>query len=107
MSESGGVPGLPVSHAPHSHNPGVDGARDAILELDVDLWHVEVLLVISKVFLDVPLGRSVHHVSQLESLDCLVLWHHSSAVGAPHNVGVTPVLLAPSIISPLRWHLYI
>ena len=101
MSESGGVSALAVVNRADSHDSGVDGAADTVGKLHVDLWHLEILLVVCVVFLDVSLGRGVHHVSLLEALDGLVLGNHPTAVSASASVRVALVLLVSPVVSPL------
>ena len=83
---------------------GVDSAGDTVVLLDVDLGHVEVLLVVRVVLLDISLGRGIDHVSHLESLDGLVLTDASSAVKASDDIGVSLVLLTASSVSSLSRH---
>ena len=83
---------------------GVDGARDAVLLLDVDLGEVEVLLIVSVVLLDVSAGRSINHVAHLEALDGLVLSDTPAAVNTSDDVGVALVVLSTTVVSSLRWH---
>ena len=69
-----------------TNNTGVNTASDAVLLLDVDLGQTEVSSVESKVIFDVSLGRAVHQVAHLESLDGLVLGGHLGAVKATNGV---------------------
>ena len=85
----------------NSDNSSVNGTRDAVALLDIDLWQGELGVLISIVLLDVSLGGSINHVSHLESLDGLILWSASTAVEASHNVCVTLVLLTSPVISSL------
>lgn len=84
-----------------TYNTGVDGARDTVLLLNIDLGQVELLLVIGRVLLDVSPGGSVDHLSHLEALDRFVLGHDTGAVDAPHDVGVSLVFLPSSVVPSL------
>ena len=103
LSQLGGVSLISVTSGlgSHSNNSGVNGAGHAVLLLNVDLWQLEVAVIIGVVLLDVSLGRSVHHVSHLEPLDGLIFWGVSTAVQASNTGGVTLVLLPSSVISSL------
>ena len=84
-----------------THDTSVDGARDTILLLNINLGQVELLLVIGRVLLDISPGGSVDHLSHLEALDRFVLGHDTGAVDAPHDVGVSLVFLSSSVVSSL------
>lgn len=92
------------SGRPNADNTRVDGTRDAVLQLHVDLGQCEQLLVVCIVVFDVSLGGAVDHLAHLESLNGLVFADEASAVVAPHRVRVTLVLLSSSVVSSLRWH---
>ena len=79
----------------------VDAARDAVLELNVDLGESELFSFVGGVLLDISTGRAVNHLSHLEALDGLVLRHNPAAVDASNHVGVTLVLLSSSVVSSL------
>ena len=86
----------------------MDSAGNAVLLLDIDLGQVESLgVLVSEVVADVSLGGSIEHVSHLESLDGLVLWHDSGAVDAADNVRVALVILRSTVVTSLRWHIFI
>ena len=55
LSELGGVSLLSVLDSSVADDSRVDGARDAVGELDVDLGHLEVGRVVGVVFLNVSL----------------------------------------------------
>ena len=74
-----------------THDTGVNTASDAVLLLDVDLGQIEVRCLESKVVFDVSLGRAVHQVAHLESLDGLVLGGHLGAVKAANSVRMSLV----------------
>jgi len=82
----------------------MDSARDAVLELDVDLGQGKGLLVICIVVFDVSLGGAVDHLAHLESFDRLVLANEAGAVVAAHRISMALVLLSSSVVSSLRWH---
>ncbi len=84
-------------------NSGVTGARNAINVFEVSLWDDQLIIV--EVHLDILVGSGLDNVLNLESLDALVLWNGSSAVGADDNSAVASVSLISSIISSLLWHL--
>ena len=90
-----------------THNTGVNTASYAVLLLDVDLGQTEVSSLESKVVFDVSLGRAVHQVAHLESLDGFVLGDESGAVVAADGLCKSLVLLASSVISSFDWHLKI
>ena len=79
----------------------MDGAGNAVLLLDVDLGEMEVLLVVSKVVLNVSSGGTINHVSHLESLDSFILGNASTAVDATNNVRVTLVFLSSTVVTSL------
>ena len=82
----------------------MDSARDAILELDIDLGQSKGLLVVCIVVFDVSLRGAVDHLAHLESFDRLVLGNETGAVVATHRIGMALVLLSSSVVSSLRWH---
>ena len=104
LSELGGVSVSSVLNSSVSHNTGVNGARDAVGLLDVNLGHLEVSLSVSVILLDISLGGGIDHVSLLEALNGLVLGDDSTAVSASHSISMTLVLLVSSVVSSLRWH---
>ena len=79
----------------------MDGARHAVLLLDVDLGENEVLRVVCVVVLNVSTGGSVDHLSHLEALDRFVLWHTSGTVDASNGILVTAVVLGSTVVSSL------
>jgi len=85
----------------------VNGARDAVLDLDVNLGQVELSLGESRLLLDVSLGGAVNHVAHLKAFHSLVLGADLCAVKATNDVGVATVLLVPSVISSFSWHIFI
>ena len=89
-------------------NTGVDGTSDAVLLLDVKLGQVEELgVLVCKVFFHVSPGGAVEHVSHLESLNSLVFWHDSGAVSAAYDICVALVILRSTVVTSLRWHIFI
>lgn len=53
VSELGCIPGLLVLGRSDTDSPTVNCTRNTVLGLDVDLWHVEVSLIVGIVFLDI------------------------------------------------------
>ena len=84
-----------------TYDTSVDGAGHTVLLLDVDLGKCEVLLVVCVVVLNISTRGPVNHLSHLEALDRLVLWHASGAVDASHSILVAAVVLASAVVSSL------
>lgn len=103
FSQLGRVSDVPVAAGLTSdtHDSRVDGARDAVLLLDIDFWEHEELLLVCRSLLDILLGRRVDNSLHLEPLDRLVLWHTSSAVDAHDDVRVSLVFFTPTVVSSL------
>ena len=108
VAEFGGVSLESISFGSGSANSradtndtGVDGTRHAVLQLDVDLWECEVLLIVCVVVLDVSTGGTVDHLSHLEALDSLVLGDASGAVVASNGVLVAAIVLGSTVVSSL------
>lgn len=83
-----------------SHHLGVDGTRDAVVELVVKLW--EGVLGVDRGLRDISDGGRLDHVSDGETLDGLVLWHTSRAVGATDRLGVSSTVLVSTVVSSLH-----
>jgi hypothetical protein len=107
LSQLSGVSNFSIITASNSDNSGVNGTRDAIAKFDIYFRHLEVLLVVCVIFLDISLRWGVHHVSLLETLDSLVLGNHSTTVSASDSVCVTLVFLVSSVVPSLWWHIYL
>lgn len=73
------------------NNLSVDGARNAVLELQVHLWDWVVLE--DGGISQVADGGDLNHVADGESLDGLILWCASRAVGAADWLDVSTSLL--------------
>lgn len=106
-SDLGGVTSVTVTSSlgAHSDNSGVDGARDAVVLLEVELRQVELSIAVSGVILDILSRGLIDELLHLESLDGLVLRDNSAAVHAVGDVVVALILLASSVVSSLRWHI--
>jgi hypothetical protein len=77
----------------------VNGARDTVVKLDVQLR--QSVLIVDRSFVQVTHGSGFNNVAHGEALDGLVLWDAASAVDAAYWLDVTTALLAASVISPL------
>ena len=106
LSQSGSVALLTVNNTSDTNDSSVDGAWNAVRELHVDLWHLEVRLVVCVVFLDISLWGGIDHVALLETLDGLILGDTTTAVSASDCVSVALVLLVPTVVSSLWRHIY-
>jgi hypothetical protein len=80
-------------------NVSVNGARHAVVQLDVELW--QCVLVIHGGLVNITNGRGFNHVTDGEALDSFVLWDATSAVGATDGLNVSATLLVTSVIPPL------
>lgn len=83
-------------------NLGVNGARNAVVDLKVELR--KSILLVDRLLRDISNGGSLNHVSDEVSLDGLVLGDHSSAVRAADGGNVSSSLLAASVVSSLLRH---
>ena len=81
----------------------VDGARDAVVELGVQLG--ELVARVDRSLRDVPDGRSLDDVPDDELPDGLVLGAGSGAVGAPDVVDVAAAVLGTTSVASLDGHL--
>ena len=73
---------------------GVDGARDAVRDLDVQLWqHV---LIVHAGLADVTDRSGLDDVAHREALHSLVLRDGTRAVRAAHKLDVTAAVLVAS-----------
>ena len=83
----------------------VDGARDAVALLHVDLWEEGGAGVIDNTGVrDVAHCRGFHHVAHNKALHCFVLWAQSAAVDAVDWLGVASAHFASAVVASLRWH---
>jgi len=80
----------------------VDSARNAVLELQVHLW--DWVLVEDGGISQITDGSDFDHVADGESLDGLILWCASRAVGAADWLDVTTALLVATVGCSLLDH---
>lgn len=76
-------------------NVSVDGARDTVDHLDVELG--QGVLLVDGGLAQVTDGSSLNNVAHSESLDGLVLGHGARAVGASHESNVASAGLVAAI----------
>jgi len=92
----------------HTHNLSVNSARNTVLELQVHLGYG--VVGEDGCIRDITNGGRFDHVPNGESLDCLVLWCTSRAVGASDGLDVSSTfLVAPvgrSLLDHDRWGLW-
>lgn len=79
---------------------GVDGTRDTVDDLDVELG--ESVLGVDGGVRDVTDGSSLYDVSDSEPLDGLVLRDSSRAVGASHKGDVSSSVLVSAAVLEKR-----
>ena len=96
---------LSVLDGPHLHNSGVNSATNAVLHLDVEFGDDVGLKGL--VFLEIFLGRSIDNVTNVESLDSLILGAQFTAVDADNRFDITSVVFVSAVISPLDNHVVI
>lgn len=89
-------PDLPVFAGAVPHHLRVDGARDAVVQLGVQLGQLE--LVVDTGLSDVPDSGSLNNVADHKLLDGLVLGHAAGTVGATHNVDILASVLGASVV---------
>jgi len=80
----------------------VDGARNAVLQLQVHLG--DSVLLKDRGIGDITNGSRLNHVTDGESLDGLILGGTSGAVGATNGLDVATALLVTSVGSSLLDH---
>jgi len=73
----------------------VDSAAHTVLELEVHLW--DGIFREDGSIRNITDGSRLDHVADGESLDCLVLWCASRAVGAADGLDVTAALLVAAV----------
>lgn len=81
----------------HTHNVGVDGARNTVDHLDVQLG--QRVLLVDRRLGQVADGSSLDNVAHSEALDRLVLGHSACAVGAAHKGYVASAGLVAAIVA--------
>ena len=109
-SKLGGVSSISISSSlrSDSDDSSVDSAWNAVLHLNVKLWHnCSVFLVISGCSHDVLLGWLIDQLFHHKSLDGFVLSNTSTAVDAINFDCYTLIFLTSSVISSLWWHFYL
>ena len=77
-------------------------AGDTVLELHVELGKSVALE--DRSIAHITLATSFDDIPDLKSLDCFVLRHTASTVGASNDRSVTTALLAASVIASLLGH---
>eukprot|EP00448_Togula_jolla_P015789 CAMPEP_0170589440 /NCGR_PEP_ID=MMETSP0224-20130122/11350_1 /TAXON_ID=285029 /ORGANISM="Togula jolla, Strain CCCM 725" /LENGTH=165 /DNA_ID=CAMNT_0010913195 /DNA_START=55 /DNA_END=549 /DNA_ORIENTATION=- len=85
-----------------AHNARMDGARDAVDHLHIELGQHEG--GVGARLADISLRRCIHDVPDLEALHGLVLRHAPGAVGAPDDGRVATAMLGASIVTALGGH---
>lgn len=74
----------------------MNSCLDAIVLLDVQLWHV--IVVVSAGVADISQSRGIDDVAHAKALNRLVFWDSFGRRRAPHTVRVaTAVLIAPVV----------
>ena len=103
LSELCGVSSVSITSGlrSDSDDSGVDGARNAVLLLEIDFWEMEVLWWVSAVIFDIFSGGLIHKLSHGKSLDGLIFGNLSVAVEADHTVRVSLIFLTSSVVSSL------
>ena len=110
FSELGGVSSISISSSlrSDSHNSSVDSTWNAILHLDVKLWHnCSIVLIISGCSHDILLGWLIDKFFHHESLNGFILTNTSTAVDAIDLDCYSLIFLSPSVVSSLWWHFYV
>jgi len=80
----------------------VNSARDAVLKLQVHLWHD--ILVEDGGIGNITDGSGLNHVADSEPLDGLVLGSASGAVGAADGLDVATSVLVTTVGGSLLYH---
>lgn len=86
-----------------SDNSGVNGTRDTVVQLVVELW--QSVLSVHGSLRQVSDSSSLNNVSDGDSLDGLVLWDTLGTVNTSNWLDVTSTLLVSTVGSSLLWHL--
>lgn len=82
----------------------MDGARNAVALLDVELGEVE--SGEGTGFLNITLGAGIHNVPHVETLHGLVLWYRSATVAAANGTNASASVLGTATVSTLGGHGY-
>lgn len=85
-----------------SDDSGVDGTGDTVVQLVVQLG--QGILLVHRGLGQVSNGSGLHHVSDGDSLDGLVLRNTSSTVQTSDWLDVTSTLLVSTVGRSLLWH---
>jgi hypothetical protein len=93
---------LALDGAADLDDAGVDGAGDAVLHLDVELW--DDVGLEGSVLLEVLLGGGVHDVADGKALHGLVLGAEATAVHADDGLDEAAVVLVAAVVSTLDGH---
>jgi len=86
-----------------TNNLSVDGTADAVLKLQVHLW--DRIFREDRGIRDITNSGRFNHVADSKSLDCLVLWCATAAVGAANWLYVAAAFLVTSIGRSLLNHI--
>lgn len=97
---------LAVQDGTDTDDTSVNGTRDAVLHLQVQLGQV-VAGVENTGIRNITDSSRLDHIPDDESLHGLVLGGHTAAVRAPDDTGVSTALLVPSVIASLGAHVFI
>jgi len=81
----------------------VDGARDAVVKLGIQLG--QLVAGVDAGLRDVPDSSSLNDVPDHELADRLILRDGLGAVSAAHILDVAPAVLVAAMVPPLRGHL--
>ena len=83
----------------------VDSTGDAVLHLNVELR--KGVVGNDRSFLDISLGGTIDKISDVESLDGLILTNTTVAVGATDSLDMATAFLGTTSVSSLKTHLII
>ncbi len=101
----GGSADTAVLAGANTDNLVMDGARDAVVDLNVQLG--QNVLLVDRGIRNVTDGGRLDHVADGEALDSLVLGDHTAAVGAANRGDVATALLVASVGSSLLRHCWL
>jgi len=79
----------------NTNNLSVNGTADAVLQLKIHLW--DGIFGEDRGIRDITNSGRFNHITDGKSLDCLVLWCASTAVGATDGLYMATTLLVASI----------
>ena len=92
-----------VSAGTDTNNVRVNGTRDTVLCLRIQLW--QRVPIVDAGFLNISNGSLLHDVPHYEPLDGLVFGAAFAAVGASDWLDVATVVLVPPSVPALESHL--